>query len=107
MPSSAKAAATSSCVESGLDPQRATFAPPATNVSTNTAVSLVTWRQAPKVKPLNGFSLANLVLIWHKTGMCAAAHSIFSLPCGANDLSLTWNCSIGHSFVFKGRARIN
>ncbi len=74
MPFSARAAATSSCVESGLEPQMATVAPPAFKASTRTAVSFVTCKHAPKVKPVNGFSLLSLLLIWLSTGMCADAH---------------------------------
>ena len=45
MPFWASAAATSSLVESGLQPLQATSAPQAASVSISTAVSLVTWRQ--------------------------------------------------------------
>ena len=103
-PFSASAAATSSCVESGLEPQRAIWAPPAVNASTRTAVSFVTWRQAPSVRPLSGFSLLNLLLIWLRTGMRVEAHSVCKWPLGARALSLTWNsCILIHFFVGKVR----
>jgi hypothetical protein len=44
--SETRAAATSSCVESGLEAQRTTSAPPALSVRMRFAVSVVTWRQA-------------------------------------------------------------
>ena len=56
IPFSASAAATSSWVESGLDPHSAMSAPPATSVSASTPVSFVTCRHAPNMMPTSGFS---------------------------------------------------
>ena len=52
-----QAAATSSCVESGLDAHKVTSAPPATSVSMRFAVSEVTCMHAPMRYPASGFVL--------------------------------------------------
>ena len=53
----ASAAATSSCVASGLAAQSATFAPPTRSVRTSTAVSAVTCRHAATATPSSGRSV--------------------------------------------------
>src|SRR6266542_183049 len=90
MPSSATSeAATSSCVESGLDAQRTRSAPPAASVRARLAVSLVTCRQADSLIPARGFSFAKRSRIWRRTGMLFSAHSIRSRPRPASEGSLT------------------
>ena len=95
IPFSARAAATSSWVESGLDPHSATSAPPATSVSTSTPVSFVTCRHAPIIMFTSGFSRWNRCLIWLRTGMCMEAHSMSRLPCGARLAFLILKLAIG------------
>ena len=58
MPKSAtRAAATSSCVDRGLEAQRTTSAPPAFSARARLPVSLVTWRQADRRRPAQGLLL--------------------------------------------------
>src|SRR5437588_682902 len=83
------AAATGSCVDSGLDAQRAMSAPPALSVSIRLAVSVVTWRQAPTFTPRSGCSCLNLSRIKSSTGISRAAQSISSWPCLARPASRT------------------
>src|SRR5512136_2515185 len=89
IPSASIAAATSSCVLSGLEAQRASSAPPALRVAARLAVSVVMCRQADILAPLRGFSLAKLSRISRNTGISRDAHSILSLPSGARAGSLT------------------
>src|SRR5690242_2985646 len=65
MPYSAtSAAATSSCVESGLLAASVTCAPPALSVRIRLAVSVVTWRQAPTRRPSSGRSRSRRSRLW-------------------------------------------
>src|SRR3989344_2203235 len=89
--SSTRPAAASSCEESGLDEQRATFAPPSLRVIIRLAVSTVTCRQAPTRCPLKGFSFRKRSRIPRRTGISCAAHSMRSAPSFANLLSLISN----------------
>src|SRR5215217_5314791 len=83
------AAATSSCVSSGLAAHRATSAPPAISVRTRLAVSVVTCRQTPTRSPANGRSRANRSRIERSTGICASAHAIRASPASARPRSAT------------------
>src|ERR1700681_4870983 len=85
----ASAAATASLVESGLEAQSATSAPPALRVSIRLAVSLVTWRHAASLRPLSGCSFAKRARIRFRTGISRAAQSMRSWPCAARFKSLT------------------
>src|SRR5262245_50681271 len=86
------AAAVSSWVESGLEAQRASCAPPALSVSMSTAVSVVTCRHAPRRMPLSGCSWVKRSRTCRSTGIDCSAHSIFSRPSLASDRFLT-SCS--------------
>ena len=90
MPWSTSAAATSSCVLSGLDAQSTSSAPPAWSVCIKCAVSLVTWRQALIRIPLSGFCFANRSRMLASTGMDRSAHSMRPCPLGARFRSFTW-----------------
>ena len=81
--SAASAAATSSCVASGLAAQIATFAPPARSVRTSTAVSAVTCRHAATETPSSGRSVAKRARIDRRTGICPSAQPIRASPSGA------------------------
>src|ERR1700756_2020100 len=81
--------ATSSCVESGLEAQRTTSAPPSRRAIIKLAVSLVTCRHAETRRPLSGCSLMKRLRIICSTGICCAAHSILRLPASASEISLT------------------
>src|SRR6476646_6268981 len=87
--SSTSAAATSSCVESGLDAQRTTSAPPADNVRARFAVSVVTCRHAEMRCPASGCSRSKRSRIAASTGICRSAHAIRRTPSGARARSLT------------------
>src|SRR6266850_2964218 len=96
------AAAVSSCVESGLEAQSATRAPPALSVSISTAVSVVTCRHAPRRRPLSGCSLAKRSRTWRRTGIDCSAHSILSRPSAASSIFLT-SCSTMLRSSFRSR----
>src|SRR5690242_16617352 len=81
--------ATSSCVESGLDAQSVTSAPPAWRVVIRLAVSVVTCKQAPMRTPFRGFCLAKRALIEARTGISRLAHSIRLSPSLAKPIFLT------------------
>src|SRR3984893_2901614 len=83
------AAATSSWVESGLEAQHSTSAPPALSVRRRLAVSVVIWRQALKRWPRSGFSLAKRSRMSRSTGICSSAHSILCRPASASPRSRT------------------
>src|SRR3989344_2276213 len=80
-------AATSSCVESGLDAARKTLAPPALSVRTRFAVSAVTCRTAASVLPLNGCSFSKRARTERRTGMSRSAHSMRFFPSPARLIS--------------------
>src|SRR5438876_2511449 len=90
MPWSTSAAATSSCVLSGLDAKSTSPAPPAWSVCIECAVSLVTWRQALIRILLSGFCFANRSRMLASTGMDLSAHSMRPCPLGARFRSFTW-----------------
>ena len=77
------AAATSSCVLSGLEAQSRTSAPPALSVFMRLAVSVVTCRQAVTRIPLNGlFSLKSFLdEPQHRHGGLGPFNLEFSLVC--------------------------
>ena len=87
--SDTSAAATSSCVLSGLDAHSATSAPPSLSVSIRLAVSVVTCRHADTRSPLSGFCSANRSRMLRTTGISRAAHSIRRTPPPASDSSAT------------------
>src|SRR5579884_3820075 len=87
--SATSAAATSSCVDSGLLAHKATSAPPAWRVSIKFAVSDVTWRHAPTRSPSRGRSRAKRSRMMRSTGIWVAAHSMRRRPCCARPISLT------------------
>src|SRR3989338_3402056 len=82
-------AATSSCVDSGLDAHSTTSAPPALSVTARLAVSEVTCRHAAMRRPLSGCSLANRARIRRSTGIERSAHSVRRRPSSASARSLT------------------
>jgi hypothetical protein len=55
----------------------------------STAVSVVTWRQAPRRTPLSGSSLVKRSRTCRSTGIDCSAHSILSFPESASERSLT------------------
>src|SRR3989344_6155291 len=75
-----KAAATSSCVERGLEAQRPIIAPDSFRAIIKLAVSAVTCKQAPMVAFLNGFDFLKLKAILESTGISFFAHSILISP---------------------------
>src|SRR2546423_10294251 len=81
-------AATSSCVDSGLEAHSATWAPPAFRATTRLAVSVVTCRQAARRLPLSGRSRANRSLSSRSTGIERSAHSVRRRPSSARRMSL-------------------
>src|SRR3954451_17127458 len=87
--SSTSAAATSSCVESGLDAQSTTSAPPAFSVRARFAVSVVTCRHAATRSPERRCSRSKRSRIAASTGICRSAHSMRRLPSGASARSFT------------------
>src|ERR1700682_6373523 len=87
--SEASAAATASLVERGLEPHKATSAPPALRVSIRFAVSLVTCRQAATLSPLSGSCFSKRARIRVRTGISRAAQSMRSCPWGARLRSFT------------------
>src|SRR5262249_4451282 len=90
MPCSAiRAAAASSCVESGLLAQSTRSAPPALSVMARLAVSVVICRQADMRMPLRGCSRWNRSRMSASTGMSLAAQRMRALPWGARLRSLT------------------
>src|SRR5215208_642864 len=88
-PRSTSAAATSSCVVSGLAEQSATSAPPAVSACIRLAVSAVTWRHAATFTPSSGWPTRKSSRIERRTGIWPSAHSIRRSPCGASDGSWT------------------
>src|SRR5438045_674724 len=89
MPSSTSAAATSSCVLSGLDAHSVTSAPPAWSVCMRCAVSVVTCKHAETRMPSSGFCLRNLSWMEASTGIDRDAHSMRPRPFSASFRSLT------------------
>src|SRR5438094_3041171 len=87
--SSTSAAATSSCVESGLDAQRTTSAPPAFKVRARLAVSVVTCKQAEIRYPESGCSRSKRSRMAASTGIWRSAHSMRRTPSGASARSFT------------------
>src|SRR5258705_13773938 len=81
--------ASSCCVESGLEAQRTTSAPPSRRAIIRLAVSLVTWRQAETRRPFSGCSLMKRLRMICNTGICCCAHSILRLPASASEISFT------------------
>src|SRR3989442_2670663 len=77
-------AATSSWVESGLEAQATTVAPPALSVRRRLAVSVVMWRQAPTVTPSRGRSLAKRSRMEVRTGMLLSAQAMRCRPRSAS-----------------------
>src|SRR3954453_22228859 len=73
------ASTTSDCTVSGLAEHSATDAPPASSVSTSTAVSAVTCRHAPTRRSASGRSLANRSRMEPRTGIRPRAQSMRSL----------------------------
>src|SRR5436190_1927675 len=73
------ASTTSGCTVSGFAEHNATDAPPASSVSTSTAVSAVTCRQAPTRTSASGRSAANRSRIEPRTGIRPRAQSMRSL----------------------------
>src|SRR6266436_3762035 len=81
--------ATSSCVESGLEAQSTTSAPPSRRAIIKLAVSLVTCKQAETRRPFSGCSLMKRLRMICSTGICCCAHSILRLPASAREISFT------------------
>src|SRR5215470_5230626 len=99
------AAAVSSWVESGLEAQRATCAPPALRVSISTAVSVVTCRHAPRRMPLSGCSCVKRSRTWRSTAIDCSAHSIRRRPSAASERFLTsWSTMEPRPFLSFRRA---
>ncbi len=85
----ARAAATSSWVDRGLQPLHEISAPAAMRVSMSTAVSLVTCRQPVMRVPLRLWAAACSLRSAIITGMRLSAQSIFMRPCSASAMSAT------------------
>src|SRR5256886_11489345 len=83
-----RCAATSSCVDSGLDAHSATWAPPAWRVIARFAVSVVTCRHADRRFPASGRSPRNRSLSCRSTGIERSAHSVRRRPSSASRMSL-------------------
>src|SRR5579884_4506328 len=83
------AAATGSCVDSGLLAQRRNSAPPACRVMARLAVSVVMCRQPARRRPWSGFSSAKRSRISRRTGISWAAHSMRRWPSEARPRSAT------------------
>ena len=83
-PCSTRAAATSSCVDSGLDAARCSSAPPAVSVRASAAVSGVTCMQAATRTPASGRSWAKRRRSSPSTGMDRSAKSVRRRPCSAS-----------------------
>src|SRR5262245_40978843 len=99
--SSTSAAATSSCVDSGLDAQRTTSAPPALSVRARFAVSVVTCRHAEMRCPASGCSFSKRSRIAASTGICRSAQAIRRTPSGASAKSFTsYRCVVAMNPLF-------
>ena len=79
-----RAAATSSCVDSGFDAHSTTSAPPAFSVRIRLAVSVVTCRQAEMRRPSSGFSRSKRSRMAASTGIWRSAHSMRRTPSSAS-----------------------
>src|SRR5689334_9221758 len=93
-------AATSSCVESGLEAMSTASAPPACRARARLAVSVVMWAQATSFTPLSGFSSANRSRIKRRTGISRSAHSMRCLPWAAKPISFTSNSTERVALIF-------
>src|SRR5579862_1065063 len=98
----------SSCVESGLEAQSTTEAPPSRRVIIRLAVSLVTCRQAETRMPASGWVLMNCLRMVCSTGIDWNAHSVRRFPTSASEMSLmsqaTCVCvSVGMNFLLTDR----
>src|SRR3954454_8903004 len=82
-PRSTSAAATSSCVVSGLAEHSAASAPPAISACIRFAVSAVTCRHAAIFTPSSGCSSLKRSRMERRTGMWPCAHSIRASPAWA------------------------
>src|SRR3954468_1149050 len=89
VPSAASAAATSSWVDSGLQPDHEISAPAARSVRMRTAVSFVTWRQPAMRWPLSGLDSLYFSRSAMRTGMRDSAHSMRRRPLSASLRSAT------------------
>src|SRR5229473_1721916 len=107
-------AATSSCVERGLEAQSTTSAPPSRRQIARFAVSAVTCRQAEMRIPFSGWFLMNSLRIICSTFMDWFAHSMRFLPssassglliseliCAAVDIRLLWRLHAKFSLLTK------
>src|SRR5829696_2836826 len=103
---STSAAATSSCVSSGLAAHNATSAPPAISVRTRFAVSVVTCRHIPTRQPSSGRSRANRSRIDRSTGIWASAQAMRASPASARPRSATSHaCLAGLVAIVVGLVR--
>src|SRR6202035_170122 len=87
-------AATSSCVDNGLDAHSTTSAPPSRRQMARFAVSAVTCRQAETRMPFSGWFLMNSLRMICRTFIDWLAHSIRFLPRSARSRFFTsqFNC---------------
>src|SRR5689334_14839777 len=95
-----KEAATSSCVESGLEAMSTASAPPACSARARLAVSVVMWAQATSFTPSSGFSSAKRSRIKRSTGISRSAHSMRCLPWPAKPISFTSNSTERVALIF-------
>ena len=86
----ARPAATSSCVDRGLQPVACTSAPPAARQSARKAVLASIWMEMVIFFPAKGFSFSKRARMATSAGMKSCTHSIFILPEAASDISFTW-----------------
>ena len=86
---STRAAATSSCVETGFEAHSSTWAPPAAGARMRFAVSAVTCMHAAMRMPSSGRSRANRSRMARSTGMSRSAHPMRPRPSWARERSLT------------------
>src|SRR5438094_7913735 len=98
-------AAAASVVDSGLEAQSTSSAPPAFSVIARFAVSVVTCRQADRRWPLRGCSRLKRSRICCRTGISCAAHSIMRRPSSASLRSLTsYRCAGMVAILFSSGA---
>src|SRR5208337_4132436 len=94
-------AATSSCVESGLEAQSTMSAPASRKAIIRFAVSLVTCRQAETRSPFSGCSLANRLRMDSSTGICCPPFDLALARIGKPDILhiAFFQFSRGHSYT--------
>src|SRR3982751_1469073 len=104
--SDTREAATSSCVERGLEAIRRVSPPPACSALTRLAVSVVTCAHATTRTPLKGFSSPKRLRISLKTGISRSDHSMRFLPDGARDASLMSLSNVCDAIIYQSFVKV-